>query len=112
MSRERTVKIEGYDGCVVVRPMRNIEKFDLMQSLGMTTEKLTSLSKNKKVGADDIDLNLSTIKGLFETAKDLIVSVDLKKGEDHYKSWDDLDYDPSGLPIQMEIVNFAIGMGK
>lgn len=112
MSRERTIKIEGYDGCIVIRPMRNVEKFDLMQSLGLTTEKLTSLAKKKKVGTSDIDLNLSTIKAMFESAKDLIVSVDLKKGETHYQSWDDLDYDTNGLPIQMEVVNFAIGMGK
>ena len=49
---------------------------------------------------------------MFEVAKDLVVSVDLKKGDTHFLSWDDLDYDPIGLPIQMEIVNYAVGMGK
>jgi len=112
MSREKTLRIEGFEGSVVVRPMRNIEKFDLMQSIGLTADKLANLSKKKKVTSNDIDLNLSNIKVMFEVAKDLVVSVDLKKGDTHFLSWDDLDYDPIGLPIQMEIVNYAVGMGK
>lgn len=112
MSREKSIKIEGYEGEVLIRPMRNIEKFDLMQSLGFDSESLTALSRKKKVTNKDVNLDLNSMRSMFEKAKSLVIKVDLKQDDVHYQSWDDLDFDPKALPIQMELVNYAIGMGK
>ena len=113
MTRTKEIKINGYEGSVTIKPMRNIDKFDLMETLGLNTDTLTKIGKKKgAVSTKDLDLNLSTIKQMFEKAKELVIAVDLKKDGVEYKSWDDLDYDSNALALQMEIVNYAIGMGK
>jgi deoxycytidine triphosphate deaminase len=112
MTRTKEIKINGYEGSVTIKPMRNIDKFDLMETLGLNTASLTKLSKKKNVAPGDVDFSLSTIKKMFEKAKELVVAVDLKKDGVEFKSWDDLDYDSNALALQMEIVNYAIGMGK
>ena len=113
MTKLITIKVKGFEGDVKIRPMRNAEKFGLMQSIGMDLASLEKMaSKKTKANSKDMGLDLSSLGKLFEKASELIDSVDLKNDEYEFHSWDDLDYHPSALSIQMQIVNVIFGMGK
>lgn len=109
-----TIKVEGYEGAIKIRPMRNVEKFELMQELGMNVESLTKMSqkKGKKLTPKDLGFDLSSFGKMLTASSKFIESVDLKREEEHYESWDDLDYSPDGLSIQLQVVNVVFGMGK
>lgn len=118
MTKLIDIKVDGYEGLIKIRPMRNVEKFAIMQDLGMDLSNLQEMATKRaksvetKIGADDLGFNLSSLGKMVEKAGSFIESVDLKNGDVHFQSWDDLDYASEALSIQLQVVNIVFGMGK
>lgn len=86
-----------YAGKIVLRTPTNGERFRYLDAVGIDI---------KGDGTADMQGgSLITIAKMIDVSKAHYKSVDLKSidGETVFKSFDDLDNDPEGMPIQVEV---------
>lgn len=112
--RTLSIGIEGFEGSIVIRRLRNMERLAMLEEMGLDQNKLAALASDKKaeLSAEDVGMNLKKLGKLVTHAGTFVESVDLKSEEVHFQSWDDLDFDPAGMQIQMQVMTHVMGMGK
>jgi len=107
---ELKLNFEGFEGEVVLRVATNIERLEIMDTLGMDLMKLGAQSK------DDLATNLMTTKNIIQMLKlseSHYIKVNLKKGNKKYKSFDDLNNDSDCQAILMECATKCMmGLGE
>lgn len=103
MEIKLTYENEGFDGHVIVKVATNIERFKIMDKVGLDIHDLTpSVDNDPKNSIEKKFTSMSTMIKILEISKDFYKEIDLKKGDKVYKSFDDLDNDSACQNIQMD----------
>lgn len=111
--RTMNIGIEGYEGTIVVRRMKNFERLAMLELIGIDQNKMMMLANKKtELNASDVGLDFKNLGKIMGSCGELIESVSLKNEEHEFSSWEDLEYAPEGMAIQIQVMNQLMGVQK
>lgn len=105
--KTKQLTFAGYDGFVEMKGMKNSQRFGFMQSIGIDNNVVAQMQ-----AGGDFQIDLGKIGVMLDETGKHVASVNLKKGDHEYQSWDDLDEDADCLQIQIDCMSALLGMGK
>lgn len=99
-------QFKGFEGTVVIKPLANTERYELLAELSIEITGDKSLDRSIREAFGDF----KKIAQLMRYCSKKIVSIDLKKDGVEYKTWQELDDDPSCQTAMLKIMMSCLGL--
>lgn len=100
----------AFQGRVILKALRNDERMALMEDMLSL-----NLALSAESNANSALSQMKTVRKMISAVAHLYISVDIKQtledgSTQEFKSYDDLDYDASAMPILVDVASHIFGM--